>query len=156
ILERQARPAKQLQKVHAGPEAEAAEARDEDRSRPELLDRCAQRLIEAPYERRHPNDRHHADDDPKHRERGAHLVRAERVERHAHDFAEQPVAHRHQSLLSASIGSRPAAREAGYSPKNRPTPAVIPMPSATDHGARWAVIGDSAVIARAARKPSTM
>ena len=35
--------------------------------------------------------------------------------------------------VSASIGSRRAARIAGYRPKNRPTSAVMPMPSATDH-----------------------
>ena len=42
-------------------------------------------------------------------------------------------------LRSASIGSSRAARIAGYSPKNSPTTAVIPMPIATDqnsHGGR--------------------
>src|SRR5206468_12543131 len=36
------------------------------------------------------------------------------------------------SRRSASIGSSAAARIAGYSPKNRPTSAVIPTPMATD------------------------
>ncbi len=44
------------------------------------------------------------------------------------------------------MGSRRAARIAGYSPKNSPTSAVIEMPSATDHGSTLAGTGVSAAM----------
>ena len=39
------------------------------------------------------------------------------------------------------MGSRRAARVAGYSPKNKPTNAVTPMPSTTDQGSTMAGSG---------------
>ena len=64
------------------------------------------------------------------------LLRAHGVERHRDDFARAARDANAPSLFpSAALRSDRArgARIAGYSPKNRPTSAVMPMPSATDH-----------------------
>ena len=100
-----------------------------------VADAVLQRRIESADQRRHRHDRRDADHDAQHGEAGAQLVRAHGIEGHDDDLAEQPerILRRFHSRLSASIGSSRAAREAGYSPKNRPTSAVMPMPSATDH-----------------------
>ena len=57
------------------------------------------------------------------------------------------------SRLSASIGSRRAARIAGYRPKNSPTSAVMPMPSATDHASTAAGIGVNVAMVSAMAAP---
>ncbi len=74
---------------------------------------------------------------------GAQLVGADGVERHPDDFPEEgePDRHVRYSFLNASMGSSRAARRAGYRPKNRPTSAVIPMPSATDQSSTDAGTG---------------
>ena len=46
------------------------------------------------------------------------------------------------SRLRASMGSSLEARTAGYRPKNRPTPAVMPIPIATAHGSILAGMGE--------------
>ena len=81
----------------------------------ELADRLAQRLVEAADHRRHADDRRDADDDAEDGQRRAHLVRAQRVERHGDDVAEEAGADPAMaySLRSASIGSSRAARIAG-------------------------------------------
>ena len=94
-----------------------------------------------------------ADDDAEHRQRRAQLVAAQRVERHARRL-------RRASPLFTSAAPRSdparAARDAGYSPKNSPTAAVMPMPSTTDHGSSRAGSGVTAAMASAARNPSAM
>ena len=79
VLDRQVRTARHLEKALARREAQRAELLDDDRVRPELADRVAQRLVEAADERRHADDRRDADDDAEHGQRRAHLAGAQRV-----------------------------------------------------------------------------
>ena len=51
------------------------------------------------------------------------------------------------------MGSRLAACIAGYRPKKRPTSAVMPMPSVTDHGSTVAGTGVKAAMVRAMPAP---
>ena len=92
------------------------------RVRPQRPDAVAQRLIEPADERRHPDDRRDPDNHAEHRQRRSQLVDAKGVERQQHDFPQQRDAEsllRH-SRLSASIGSRRAAREGGIQPEEKP------------------------------------
>src|SRR5690606_2974453 len=137
--------------------ADGAEALDVDRLRPERRNGIAQGGVEAADERGHPDDRRHADHDAEHGERGAHLVVPQRVERHGRGLGEQAEGlgeGRHgYSRLSASMGSRLAARRAGYQPKNRPTSAVMITPSATDQFSTDAGTGVSVPMIRANTAP---
>src|ERR1041385_1925869 len=60
------------------------------------------------------------------------------------------------SRLNASMGSSRAARDAGERAEDSPTAAVMPMPSATDHGSSRAGSGVSAEMMRAIPAPSAM
>ena len=60
------------------------------------------------------------------------------------------------SRLNASIGSRRAARIAGYRPKNNPTIAVMPMPIATDQTWTAAGSGVSLLTMSARMKPKNV
>ena len=84
---------------------------------------------------------------------GAQLVGAQRLERHPDDFARaRPSIH-----VAAPRSDRAAPRATpGRAPKKRPTPAVMPMPSTTDHGSSRAGSGVTAAMQLAARKPSAM
>src|SRR5262249_27331261 len=94
-------------------------------------------------------------DDPEHRQAGAQLVAAHRVERHDDDFLDESESDGH-SRLRASIGSSRAARMAGYNPKKSPTSTVMPMPSTTDHHSIEAGIGVNAAMVVAMTAPSAV
>ena len=89
ILPRQVRTARDFEEALARREAERAPLLHHDGVRAELADRIAQRVVEPADERRHADDRRDADDHAEHGQRRAHLVRAQRVDRHRHDLAEQ-------------------------------------------------------------------
>ena len=83
------RPPHQLEERRPRRKAEAAEALHEDRVRAERVDRVAERRVEAANQRGHADDRHDADHHAEHGQGRAHLVGAERVERHFGRFAQQ-------------------------------------------------------------------
>src|SRR6266508_2216195 len=90
--------------VRLGRRATSRKLLHDDGIRPELRDGVAERLIEAADERRHPDDRRDPDDDAEHRQRRAHLARAQRVDRHDDDFGQESRAYaRHYSRLMISI-----------------------------------------------------
>ncbi len=99
VLHREIRPARHLEEAAPGGEAQGAPLLHDDRVRSELADRIAQRVVEAADERRHADDRGDADHHAEHGQRRAHLARAQRVERHADDLAEEARAHPSHSLL---------------------------------------------------------
>ena len=134
VLDRQVRAPRHFEEALAARGGQSAELLDDDRVRSELADRVAQRLVEAADERRHADDRRDADDDAEHRQRRAHLARAQGLHRHHDDLAEESGAKGCHVIPAsrASIGSSFAACIAGYIPKNSPTTAVTPMPMTTD------------------------
>jgi hypothetical protein len=141
VGDRQVGPLHQLVEDVAAGEAARAEPLHKNQVWTDRADRRAQRLVEAANHRGHADDRGDADDDAEDGERRAQLVAAHGVERHDDDFGQE--AGSHYSFLNASIGSSRAARDAGYRPKNNPTTAVIPMPTATDHSSTDAEIGEN-------------
>ena len=100
ILDGQVGTLHDLEKGCARREAEGAELLDVDRVRAELADRIAQRLVETADERGHADNRGDTDDHAEHGQRGPHLVRPQRVDRHADDFAEEARAECRHGLLA--------------------------------------------------------
>src|SRR5213083_3523208 len=80
---------------------------------------------------------HHADGDAEDGQHGPPLVAAQRVEGNADPFEQAG----HVSCRKAAIGSRRAARLAGYTPAMMPTPAPSTTPTAIDQGATAAGTG---------------
>jgi hypothetical protein len=113
VADVEVRPLHQLAELDLVGEAGHAELLEVDDVRPALRDQVAQRLVEAANQRGHADNRRDPDDHAQHRQERSHLVGAHRVEGHDDDFDEQPCPERHYSRLSASIGSRRAARIAG-------------------------------------------
>src|SRR5205085_5422149 len=121
----------------------AGEPEHEEGGRPGLRENVVERLVDALHGRRHRHHHHHADRDAEDGQGGAHLVRAQRVERDGHTFAQRGHADgragtsdalrrthgQAHSNLSAATGSSRDARLAGYTPKMTPTPTPSSTPS---------------------------
>ncbi len=112
VLHGEVGPPRHFQEALAGREAERSPFLHDDRVRAELADRFTQRVVEAADQRRHADDRRDADDDAEHRQRRAHLARAQRVERHHDDFREQAGAHYRHVIPASAPRWDPAAPRA--------------------------------------------
>ena len=110
---RQCRPIQQRLELGAGHHAQAGELRHEDRVRSQLADAVAQRRVEAEDERRHPDHRGDADDDPENREPGSHLLGPYRAGRHDDDLVEERGAHRLSLVAGPAVSRSGRARRSG-------------------------------------------
>jgi hypothetical protein len=93
VADGQRRTPHQIVELGAATDTDDAQLAQVNRVGAELLDARPQRAVEAADERRHADDRRDADDDAEHGQPGSHLVRAQGLQRHAQDFAEQPPIH---------------------------------------------------------------
>src|SRR6185312_631433 len=97
-------------------------------------DLVADALVQTVHHGRDADHGCHADHDSQHGEAAPQFVLADGVHRHAEYLAVIASSrHSYNSDLSATIGSRSAARRAGYTPKNIPTLAETISPDSTAH-----------------------
>ena len=78
-----------------------AELGDDDGVRAELADQRLELVAEAAHQRRHADDRRHADHDAEHRQERPELVGPERPQRHRDDLGEQAGAYCHRCRPNA-------------------------------------------------------
>jgi hypothetical protein len=100
IGNRQVRATDEIGEGSAAREAQEPEPLHEDEVRTDRANGLPQRLVEAADHRRHPDNRRDADDDTQDREARAHLVDAQRVERHHDDFANKTRTNAHDARKS--------------------------------------------------------
>src|SRR6266571_3125943 len=90
------------------------------------------RFVQSLNYRNHEHHRDDADTDTKNRQRRTQFVRAHGIDRHPGGFFDISKRHWFYSALSASIGSKRAARHAGQRPLTTPTIDDTPTPNAAD------------------------
>src|SRR5256885_4480946 len=122
------------------------------RARGDGLDHIRHAAVDAADHRRDHHDDRHADGDAQNRQGRPPLVGAQRIERDAHPFERPPPAG-HVSCRRAAMGSRRAARLAGYTPAMTPTPPPSTTPTRIDQGATAAGTRGSAAPAAARPMP---
>src|SRR5260370_14190044 len=108
-------------------------------------------MVDPVGHRSHHDEALHADGNAENRQRRPPLVAAQRIERDPDAFEQAG----HVSCRRAAIGSRRAARLAGYTPATTPTPPPSTTPSRIDQGATAAGSGVSAATAPPSPSPRT-
>src|SRR5207249_1588215 len=109
-------------------------------------------LVESADQRPDDHDDRDPDGDAQDRERGAHLVGAQRCEGDADAFEQGGHGY---SWRSAAMGSSRAARLAGYTPAITPTLAPMTTPNKIDAGDTLAGRGEVAAIRNVSPMPAT-
>src|SRR5439155_6024092 len=116
----------------------------------ERLEEVRDALVDAADHRGDHHHDHHTDGDTQDGQRRPPLVREQRRERDAHPFEQSS----HVSCRNAAIGSRRAARLAGYTPATMPTPAPRMTPTRIDQAATAAGRGGVAATGAASARPA--